>query len=296
MDQAQPDQAPLEQAPLEHARPEQAPPDRAQPGRAQPGRAQSDQTDADWDGASYDRLSLPQARWGRTVMARLDLEGNETVLDAGCGSGRVTEELLERLPRGHVVALDASPSMLAEARARLADAGDKVTFVEADLLELRPVDLQGASPVDAVLSTATFHWVTDHDKLFVNLHDVLRPGGQLVAQCGGEGNIAGVIDAVRALGGQRAGTWLYASPEQTAERLERAGFTDVETWSHPEMVTFPDGPGLAQFLETVCLREHLATLPPAERYPFAEAVAAALPGGAIDYVRLNMVARRKTTP
>ena len=164
------------------------------------------------------------------------------------------------------------------------------------LLELRPVDLHGASPVDAVLSTATFHWVTDHDKLFANLHDVLRPGGQLVAQCGGEGNIAGVIDAVRALGGERAGTWLYASPEQTAERLERAGFTDVETWSHPEMVTFPDGPGLAQFLETVCLREHLATLPPAERYPFAEAVAAALPGGAIDYVRLNMVARRKTTP
>ncbi len=130
MDQAQPDQAPLE-----HAQPDQpgrAQPGRAQPGRAQPGRAQSDRTDADWDGASYDRLSLPQARWGRTVMARLDLEGDETVLDAGCGSGRVTEELLERLPRGHVVALDASPSMLAEARARLAGAGDKVTFVEAD--------------------------------------------------------------------------------------------------------------------------------------------------------------------
>ena len=229
-------------------------------------------------------------------MARLDLEGDETVLDAGCGSGRVTEELLARLPRGHVVALDASPSMLAQAKARLADAGDKVSFVEVDLLSLRPDDLPGAAPVDAVLSTATFHWVTDHDKLFANLHDVLRPGGQLVAQCGGEGNIAGVVDAVRSLGGERAGTWLYASPEETAERLERAGFTDVQTWSHPEVVTFPDGPGLAQFLETVCLREHLATLPPAQRKEFAEAVAAVLPGAAIDYVRLNMVARRKTTP
>ncbi|HXW80526.1 MAG TPA: methyltransferase domain-containing protein, partial [Acidimicrobiales bacterium] len=177
-----------------------------------------------------------------------------------------------------------------------AEAGDKVMFVEVDLLRLQPGDLQDAAPVDAVLSTATFHWVTDHDRLFANIHDVLRPGGQLVAQCGGEGNIASVIDAVRSLGGERAGTWLYASPEETAERLERAGFSDVETWSHPEVVTFPDGPGLAQFLETVCLREHLATLPVEQRHEFAEAVAAVLPGGAIDYVRLNMVARRKTTP
>jgi trans-aconitate 2-methyltransferase len=263
------------------------PADPATEDQSQPGRAE-----ADWDGASYDRVSLPQANWGRTVLARLDLTGDETVLDAGCGSGRVTEELLARLPEGRVVALDASPSMLAQARARLADAGDKVAFVEVDLLSLRPGDLRGAAPVDAVLSTATFHWVTDHDKLFTNLHDVLRPGGQLVAQCGGEGNIANVIDAVRSLGGERAGTWLYASPQETAERLGRAGFTEIETWSHPEMVTFSDEDGLAQFLETVCLREHLATLPPGQRHAFAEAVASALPGGAIDYVRLNMVARR----
>ena len=99
------------------------------------------------------------------------------------------------------------------------------------------------APVDAVLSTATFHWVTDHDQLFANLHDVLRPGGQLVAQCGGQGNIASVIEAVKSLGVERAGTWLYASPEETAERLRRAGFVDVQTWAHPEPVPFPDRAG-----------------------------------------------------
>jgi trans-aconitate 2-methyltransferase len=246
-------------------------------------------------------------------VARLDLAGDEIVLDAGCGSGRVTEQLVARLPRGHVVALDASPSMLAQARARLQPQGPgsgatsgvgtsgqpgpgaTLSFVEADLLDLRPAQLGGFAPLDAVLSTATFHWVTDHDRLFANLHAVLGPGGQLVAQCGGRDNITHVLEAVRSLGVERAGTWLYASPEETAARLERAGFIDVETWSHPELVSFPTGQELAEFLETVCLREHLATLAPEERYPFAEAVAQALPDRTIDYVRLNIVARRDAT-
>jgi trans-aconitate 2-methyltransferase len=246
----------------------------------------------DWDGASYDRVSTPQAAWGKTVLARLELYGDEVVLDAGCGSGRVTEELLGRLPQGHIVALDSSPSMLDQARARLHMAGHKVSFVQADLSALRPDQLEGRAPVDAVLSTATFHWVTDHDQLFANLYEVLRPGGQLVAQCGGQGNISTVIEAVRSLGVERAGTWLYATAEETAERLGRAGFVDVHTWCHPEPVPFPNGEGLAPFLETVCLREHLATLPEKERHAFAEAVAAAMPAPVIDYVRLNIVARR----
>jgi trans-aconitate 2-methyltransferase len=225
------------------------------------------------------------------VLERLELEGDETVVDAGCGTGRVTEELLARLPRGRVVALDASPSMLELAQARLVKAGERVSFVQVDLSELSPADLGGLSPADAVLSTATFHWVTDHDRLFANLHAVLRPGGQLVAQCGGAGNIASVIEAVRSLGVERAGTWLYASPEETTERLERAGFSDVHAWSHPELATFQSDESLIEFLGTVCLREHLATIPAAERRPFTEHVAAAMPSTVIDYVRLNIVAR-----
>ncbi len=250
----------------------------------------------EWDATSYDRLSWPQASWGRAVLERLELAGDETVLDAGCGSGRVTEELASRLPRGHVVALDASPAMLDEARRRLArlsvrGSGARASFVLADLLELSPADLDGAAPLDAVFSTATFHWVTDHDRLFANLRGVLRTGGQLVAQCGGEGNIASVIDTVRRLGAERAGTWLYAPAGATAQRLERAGFTDVRCWCNPELVRFPDREALADFLQTVCLREHLGTLPPEARRPFAERVAAEMPAPAIDYVRLNIVAR-----
>jgi trans-aconitate 2-methyltransferase len=247
---------------------------------------------SDWDAARYDRLARPQTAWGHAVLERLELAGDETVLDAGCGSGRVTEALIARLPHGCVVALDASPAMLDQARARLAGSADRVRFVQADLLALSPTHLEGDAPVDAVLSTATFHWVTNHDRLFANLARVLRPGGQLVAQCGAEGNIETVIRAARSLGVERLGTWLYASPRETARRLERAGFVDVGVWSHREPTPFPDSGELADFLETFCLREYLGTVSPDQRRPFAEKLAEAMPDRTIDYVRLNVVARR----
>lgn len=244
----------------------------------------------DWDGARYDQLARPQERWGTAVLDRLELRGDETVLDAGCGSGRVTQELVRRLPAGRVVALDASASMLRQAEQRLAPWRRQIDLVRGDLGALEPEMLGGAAPVDAILSTATFHWVADHDRLFSDLARVLRPGGQLVAQCGGRGNLEAVLGAVRSLGVERVGSWRYPSVEETRDRLERAGFTAVAVWDHAEPTPFPERESLADFLEAVCLREHLATLAPSERRPFANEVAAAMPEPVIDYVRLDIVA------
>jgi trans-aconitate 2-methyltransferase len=230
-------------------------------------------------------------RWGAEVLGRLHPSPGDTVLDAGCGTGRVTELLLDRMADGRVVALDAASSMLDEARLRLARFDDGVMYVEADLLDLAPHVLGGWAPVDAVLSTATFHWVLDHDRLFENLAGVLRPGGQLVAQCGAAGNISRLIEAVRATGVERAGAWLYASPQDTRRRLEASGFTDIEVWTHPEP-TWIDPADLETYLETVCLRTHVVSMAPDERKAFLSAVAASLGEPVIDYVRLNIVARR----
>jgi trans-aconitate 2-methyltransferase len=250
-------------------------------------------TGPDWDAATYDRIADPMTRWGAEVLDHLPLHGDETVLDAGCGSGRVTELLLGRLDAGQVVALDMSASMLAEARRRLASFAERVTFVEADLLALVPATLGRHAPVDAVLSTATFHWVPDHDRLFANLAAVMRPGALLVAQCGAAGNIAGLLEAVASTGVERAGTWVYATPDETRARLDAAGFEPVSVWTHPESTRLAPGDELETYLETVCLRVHVADLTEHERGPFIAAVAAALPEPVIDYVRLNMVARRR---
>jgi trans-aconitate 2-methyltransferase len=243
----------------------------------------------DWDGATYDRLADPMTRWGASVLDRLPLEGAETVLDAGCGSGRVTEQLLRRLPRGRVIALDGSPSMIEAARERLVPFGDRVRFVVADLGS--PLPLEAAS-VDAVLSTATFHWVRDHDALFRNLAAVLRPGGRLVAQCGGAGNIADVREAILAAGDPWEGPWTFATPGETRARLADAGFTDVETWLHEEPTMLEPGEPLREYLRTVVLGAHLDRLDPAARDAFVAAVARRMPAPLIDYVRLNILATR----
>ena len=246
----------------------------------------------DWDADSYDRISGPQVEMARPVLARLELRGDETVLDAGCGSGRVTKLLLERLPRGHVVAVDAAPSMVARARTELPE--DRVTVIEADLAGLEVDD-----PVDVVFSTAVFHCVPDHDRLFASLHRALRPGGRLVAQCGGEGNVEGFLAAAREAAEQEpfapylagwSGPWYFASVEETGQRLERAGFGDVDVWSepHPAVPQHPE-----EYLRTVCLGHHLGQLPDGLRDPFVRAVGERCGQPLeLDYVRLNITARR----
>jgi trans-aconitate 2-methyltransferase len=244
----------------------------------------------DWDASAYDRVSDPMTRWGASVVERLSLLGDETALDAGCGSGRVTAQLLDRLPSGHVIALDGSPAMVDAARERLAPYGRRVDFVVADLARRLPIE---PGSMDAILSTATFHWVEDHAALFRHLAPVLRPGGQLVAQCGGHGNIASVVQAIAASGQRWSGPWTFATPEETTRRLAAAGFTEIETWLTHEPTPLEPGEPLRAYLRTVVLGAHLARMPESKRDAFVEAVADGLPAPSIDYVRLNIVAVRR---
>lgn len=243
----------------------------------------------EWDARTYDRIADPMHRWGLGVLARLPLVGDERVLDAGCGSGRVTEALVERLPSGSVVALDASAAMLQEARGRLARFGDRVTYVQADLGQPLPV----SPPVDAILSTAVFHWVPDHEALFRNLAAVIRSGGRLVAQCGGSGNIASLDRILRDMGIAGGAALNFAKPLATMARLEAAGFHDAEVWLTDEPTRLEPGAPLETYLETICLRDQLARLAPADRPAFVREVARRMPEPVLDYVRLNIVAIRR---
>jgi trans-aconitate 2-methyltransferase len=245
----------------------------------------------DWDATTYDRVSAPQQQWAAEQLDRLELAGDEVVLDAGCGSGKITLELARRVPRGTVYAVDAAPSMVAHTKEAL---GDRAVALCQDL-----VNLALPEPVDVVFSNATFHWIPDHDALFAALHRNMKPGARLLAQCGGRGNIDAFREISEAVALQEpfapyfvdwTKPWNYATAEATAQRLTRAGFTDVQTWlqERPTELAEP-----RSFIATVCLVRHLDPLPPELHDRFINAVLERVDKPVVlDYVRLNMTASR----
>jgi trans-aconitate 2-methyltransferase len=256
----------------------------------------------EWNSTAYHRLSAPQVSWGRKVLSRLHLRGDEIVLDAGCGTGRLTAELLEALPKGYVVGIDVSQNMLHSAREHLSSQfGARVSLVACDFLHLPFKQI-----FDGIVSTAAFHWVLDHDKLFANLHNALLPGGWLEAQCGGGPNIARLrarADALAAtpkfaayFAGFRE-PWLFQDAEAAASTLERAGFVEVQTSLESAPTLLEDANQYGEFVRNIIFRRHLDNLPVEElRAEFMEKLtqqaAADDPPFSLDYWRLNLRGRR----
>lgn len=243
----------------------------------------------EWDAVSYQRISIPHEEWAEALLERLPLNGEEAVLDAGCGTGRVTRMLVERLPAGRVVAVDGSAAMVEKVR-EVIRPQDEALVADLSTLELQ-------QPVDAIVSSAVFHWIADHGALFARLRAALREGGRLEAQCGGAGNIDSIRNTAKRLAGEApfaphvggiGEVWNYAGPEQTEQHLRAAGFTEIECWLQPWDVV-SEAP--AEFLRTICLGPYVDALPEDLVDPFVEAVLAAEDEPLImHYVRLNISA------
>ena len=260
----------------------------------------------EWNAAEYHRLSAPQFLWGQRVLNRLQLRGDECVLDAGCGTGKLTRLLLENLPRGRAVGLDLSLNMTAHAQQNLRpDFSDRVQFVNADLTAL-----PFSNCFDGIFSTASFHWVRDHEGLFRNLYAALRPCGWLQAQCGGGPNLERLRRRVRALSqakkfsnwlGKFPEPWFFSNAESAASRLRSAGFENVETGLEEAIFAAPSREEFEQYLRTFVLHRHLELLPSEElRAAFlqelGEASAADNPQWTLDYWRLNIRAHKPKLP
>ena len=267
---------------------------------------------ADWDAETYHKLSDPQFAWGTRVLARLGATSGERILDLGCGSGRLTDEIAMSLNHGHVVALDRSANMLAETASRLAARHRPLgprpadrSAVKVHLVRADGAHLPFADAFDAVFSTATFHWVPDHDVLFASIYRALVPGGRLVAQCGGGPNLAELLSRAHALmDSPRYSQWFqgwrdpwnFADVPSTIIRLDRAGFTMVHVSLEPAPTTLADAASYKEFLSCVCVRHHIARLPETERPSFLDALASRAaaddPPFTLDYWRLNVSAAK----
>jgi trans-aconitate methyltransferase len=234
-------------------------------------------------------------------LSRLELRGDEVLLDAGCGTGRLTAELLERLPQGRVVAVDLSLNMLHTARQHLEPRfGKRISFAAVDV-QFLPFE----RAFDGIFSTATFHWVLDHQQLFRSLFRALRPGGWFCAQCGGGPNLARLRHRVARLkllpdfesflGGYHD-PWCFSDPETAARQLREAGFVQIETGLEAAETLLDDAAHYAEFVSTAILHPHLQRLPDHRlRQQFLQEVthlaAADSPPFSLDYWRLNLSAK-----
>ncbi|HKW27093.1 MAG TPA: methyltransferase domain-containing protein [Terriglobales bacterium] len=256
----------------------------------------------EWNSEVYQRVSRPQFSWGKKVLDRVHMQGDETVLDAGCGTGRLAGELLERLPRGRLLAVELSDNMLRAARQELEPRfSGQVWFVVADLQRLPFHQV-----AHGIFSAAVFHWIKDHERLFRSLHDALRPGGWLEAQCGGGPNLGALLGRAEALisappleqffsGWQRP--WEYASPETTAERLRQAGFIEINTGLESAPVQLSSDKEYREYLANVIFHRHLERIDQPElRQRLLDELthqsAQDDPPFVLDYWRLNMSARK----
>ena len=257
----------------------------------------------DWDATRYHRVSEPQFDWGQRVIARLRPSPGERILDVGCGTGRLTREIVTAAGDGsigRVIGLDRSGSMLSVARTDAAVFEAPIGYVQGD-----GAALPFANAFDAVFSAATLHWIHDHPAVFRSVTVALVPNGRFVAQCGGKGNLQHMLehaDALMASAPYRAhfaawrDPWTFAGAELTAARLKAAGLNRIETWLEEAPVDLETAEKYAEFVSCVCIRHHLDRLPPDLRGRFTSDLTARAASDdhpfTLDYWRLNIDARK----
>jgi trans-aconitate 2-methyltransferase len=218
-------------------------------------------TSAKWNAADYAANSVVQQSWARELIARLDLRGDENILDIGCGDGKVTAEIARAVPKGSVTGADASAEMIAFAKKTFpAGENPNLKFQICDARKISPQTF--TQTFDVVFSNAALHWVDDHEKFLRGAGSVLKSCGRLVVSCGGKGNAQDVFLALRPE--LRLARWrnffrkmpapyFFYAPSDYEKWLPKFGFKIRSLQLAPKDATYPGAEGFATWLRTTWL-------------------------------------------
>jgi len=220
----------------------------------------------EFDGDKYKRASEHQKSWGNKLIAELEFEGDERILDLGCGDGVLTAELAKVVPDGFVLGIDASDNMIETARKDHARAN-----VRFELLDINAIDFE--SEFDLVFSNATLHWVKDHHKLLRNVFKALKDGGAARFQFAGDGNCSNLIRILREVMSAKKYSsyflefdwpWYMPAVDEYRALLDEAAFAEKRVWSEnadtyfrseEELIGWIDQPSLVPFLGYVAEKD-----------------------------------------
>jgi len=262
----------------------------------------------DWDALTYDNISDVIESWGLDLIERLNWKGNEIVLDAGCGSGRLTKIISTKLPKGKVFAVDLDSSMIKLANERLGKISN-VKFIQSNICDIELQD-----KIDVIFSNAVLHWISNHRKVFRHFWQILKPNGQLSIQCGGYGNLTKTLSVFNKVRKSlefcnyfcnRKGEsiwnepWYFAKAEDTVKILKEIGFKNIEVSLENKVAKFHDKEDYFIFIKTIVLRPYLEYLSNDKlKNMFAKAVLHEIETNfkelqwKLDYVRLNIHAKK----
>lgn len=212
-----------------------------------------------WNPADYAANSASQQAWARDLFQRLNLQGGETILDVGCGDGKVTADLARMVGcNGSVVGIDASAEMIAYAQRQFAP--DRVANLTFRVMDARRIEF--SSQFDIVFSNAALHWVDDHREFLRGAALVLKEGGRLLISCGGKGNAQDVFVLLRSA--MRTHRWrpyfrnlrkpyYFHSPEEYDRWLPKHGFKTGTARLVPKDMAFPNRERFAGWVRTTWL-------------------------------------------
>ncbi|OHB67165.1 MAG: methyltransferase type 11 [Planctomycetes bacterium RBG_13_62_9] len=204
----------------------------------------------EFDGEEYRRASSHQKEWGSRLVQELDLQGDERILDLGCGDGVLTAQLALRVPRGSVLGIDASEGMIATARAHTSE---NLRFA---LKDINTLDYDGA--FDLIFSNATLHWIEDHEGLLRQAHRALRNGGIIRFNFAADGNCAhffAVVKNAMMLPPYRSDfkdfdwPWFMPTLEEYEALVHRSEFKDVRVWLENADRFFPDAQAMIRWVD-----------------------------------------------
>lgn len=146
----------------------------------------------EWNADEYAKYSSGQEKWAKELLAKLKLNGNEALLDLGCGDGKITVEIADMVKNGFVIGVDNSEEMIKLAKERYpAETYSNLSFEVMDAKEIKFND-----KFDVVFSNAALHWVDDHRKMLRGINRSLKPGGRFLIQTGGTGNAAAAFEII----------------------------------------------------------------------------------------------------
>ncbi len=210
---------------------------------------------AKWNAAGYAANSLVQQSWARELIARIELRGNEYILDVGCGDGKVTAEISRAVPQGSVTGIDASAEMIVFAQETFP--ARKHPNLKFRVMDAR--EIQFTRPFDLIFSNAALHWVDDHEAILRGAAAALKSGGRLVISCGGKGNAHDVFLALRPE--MRLKRWcgffrkmpmpyFFYAPGDYQKWLPEFGFKINAVELTPKDATYAGAAGFATWLRT----------------------------------------------